>query len=307
MMWMDALAGFLALLCAVLWLRHVRVKKDVAKTIQAAKGIRAGNWNMRCRLGTTRKDMLELGGEMNRLADFFQASIERTQLLEEDRKRMISNISHDLRTPLTSLLGYIEALRQDESLTEKERAAFLGIASEKGAALLKRMQAFFDLSRLEETEDVELQKVDVAELARTVLLDFYPEFTESGITPTASIPESPMYVQGNADCLRRILNNLISNALRYGGDGKEIGIAVRKDAKKGFVDVWDHGKGISPENLPHIFERLYTAEASRNAALRGTGLGLTIAKNLIQKQGGNITVESIPNEKTIFSFWLPLA
>ncbi|MFT8889187.1 MAG: HAMP domain-containing sensor histidine kinase [Ethanoligenens sp.] len=272
-----------------------------------AKDMRAGNFNLRYRVRTTRADIVSFSGELNRLTDCFQELLERTHFLEEDRKRMISNISHDLRTPLTSLLGYIEALREDETLTEKERENFLRIAAEKGAALQKLIQEFFELARLEETEEIELGQIDLAELARTTLLDFYPEFTQASITPATSIPENPILVKGNLDYSRRILNNLISNALHYGADGKTIGITIRLDAKIAFVDVWDNGKGISPEDLPHIFERLYTAETSRNTALRGTGLGLTIAKKLIEKQGGQISAESIPGERTVFSFWLPLA
>jgi len=267
--------------------------------------MRAGNFNLRYRLQTTRKDMLELGAEMNRLADFFQAALERTKFLEEERRRMISNISHDLRTPLTSLLGYVEALRNDETLTEKEKRDFLRIAAEKGDDLLGLIQEFFELARLEEEHDeIVLQKIDLAELARVVLLDFYPDFTKLSITPSVSIPDRPVYVKANMDYIRRVLNNLISNALRYGQDGKEIGITVRVNSRQAFVDVWDKGKGIPQKDLPHIFERLYTAEASRNPTLRGSGLGLTIAKNLIEKQGGQISAESIPGEKTVFSFCL---
>lgn len=259
---------------------------------------------MRYRLRTTSKDMLELGGEMNRLADTFQASLERTKFLEEERSRMISNISHDLRTPLTSLLGYIEALRNDETLTEKEKKDFMDIAAEKGEDLLRLIHEFFELARLEESDEIVLQKIDLTEAARVVLLGFYPEFTSLSITPLISIPDKPVFVNANKDYIQRVLNNLISNALRYGHDGKEIGITVRIKAELAYVDVWDKGKGISPKDLPHIFERLYTAETSRNPTLRGSGLGLTIVKNLIEKQGGKILAESTPGEKTVFSFCL---
>ncbi len=304
-MWMYIFMIFLVLICTFLLFYHYHLSKDVKKIIQTTKNMRAGNFNLRYRLRTTRKDMLELGGEMNRLADAFQAALERTKFLEEERSRMISNISHDLRTPLASLLGYIEALRNDETLTEKESKNFLRIADEKGNDLLGLIQEFFEMARLEEERDeIVLQKIDLTELARVVMLDFYPDFTKLSITPSVSIPDQPVYVNANKDYLRRVLNNLISNALRYGQDGKEIGITVRVEAEQAYVDVWDKGKGISQKDLPHIFERLYTAETSRNPTLRGSGLGLTIARNLIEKQGGQILAESVPGEKTIFSFCL---
>ncbi len=306
-MWIYIFLILSVMICMMLLFYHYHLLKDVKKIIQTAKDMRAGNFNLRFRLRTTRKDMLELGGEMNRLADTFQASLERTKFLEEERSRMISNISHDLRTPLTSLLGYIDALRNDETLTGKEKIDFLRIAAEKGNDLLGLIHEFFELARLEEENDeIVLQKIDLTEVARVVLLDFYPDFTKLSITPSISIPDLPVYVNANKDYIQRVLNNLISNALRYGQDGKEIGITVRMIAELAFVDVWDKGKGISQKDLPHIFERLYTADTSRNPTLRGSGLGLTIAKNLIEKQGGKILVESIPGEKTVFSFCLPM-
>lgn len=306
-MWIYILVALLSLICVVLLLRDYHLRKDVSKIIQVARDLRSGNFNMRFRLRTTRKDMLELGGEMNHLTDFFQTALERMDFLEGERRRMISNISHDLRTPLTSLLGYVEALQKDEMLTDKEKSDFLKITANKGNNLLELTEDFFELARLEEENDkAVLQKIDITELVRTVLLDFYPDFTRHSITPDISIPDSPIYVSANKDYLRRVLNNLISNALRYGIDSKKIGITVYKDDKQAVVEVWDNGKGISQRDLPHIFERLYTAEASRNSDLRGTGLGLTIAKNLIEKQGGQISAESIPGEKTVFAFQLPI-
>jgi signal transduction histidine kinase len=304
-MWLYIILVLLAMLCGMLLLYHSHLSRDVKKIMRTAKDMRAGNFNLRFRLQTTRKDMMNLGAEMNRLADFFQAALERTRFLEEERNRMISNISHDLRTPLTSLLGYIDALENDETLTEKDKKEFLRIAAEKGNDLLKLIQEFFELARLEEEDDeIVLQKIDLAELAREALLAFYPDFTRLSITPSVSIPDRPVYVNANTDYLRRVLNNLISNALRYGQDGKEIGITVRLKEDRAFVDVWDKGKGIPQKDLPHIFERLYTAEASRNPALQGTGLGLTIAKSLIERQGGRISAKSAPGGKTVFSFCL---
>lgn len=304
-MWIYILAGLLLLICIYLSAQHIHLKKDIVKIHDTAKDMRTGNFNLRYRIRTTRADIFSLCGELNGLTGCFQAVMERTRFLEDDRKRMISNISHDLRTPLTAMLGYIEALRKDESLTEKEQEDFLRIAAEKGATLQRLIQEFFEMARLDEIEDIDISQIDLAELTRTTILGFYPEFAAADIIPITAIPEHPVYIYGNEDYLRRVLNNLISNALRYGADGQEIGLTVHTDEQTAFVEVWDNGKGISPEDLPHIFERLYTIETSRNTALRGTGLGLTIAKSLIEKQGGKIIAESIPYEKTLFTIALP--
>lgn len=282
---------------------YLRLLREMKKITRTTIEVRNGNLNARYRLHTNDKSLVELGGELNRLVDYFQHAFERTRFLEEERKRMIANISHDLRTPLTSLLGYMEALQQDTTLSDEEKASFLRIAVSKGDDLLTLLQDFFELARLETDDSTpDWQKVNLTELVPEILLNFYPEFVKTDLTPVIEIPEAPLYVRGDKAMLRRILNNLLSNSLRYGADGGEIGIAIREQSSYVWVDVWDRGKGIEARDLPHIFERLYTGEASRNASLRGTGLGLTIVKNLVEKLGGQITVASTPNEKTVFSF-----
>jgi two-component system, OmpR family, phosphate regulon sensor histidine kinase PhoR len=297
----------LALIFLILFLllQHLHLLHEVKKISRITREIQTGNLNLRYRLRTSQKDMEDLGGELNRLVDYFQNGLDRIKFLEEERKQMIANISHDLRTPLTSLLGYMEALKHDSTLTAEEKEDFLRIAGDKGNALLVLLQDFFELAKLEADDfELKLRKVDLVEIVPEVLLGFYPDFVKAAIIPVTKIPDEPLYVKGDEVCLRRILNNLLSNALRYGQDGKEIGIAFREEASLVWVEVWDRGKGISAEDLPQVFERLYTGEASRNTSLQGTGLGLTITKNLVEKQGGRIMVTSTPNEKTVFSFCL---
>lgn len=304
-MLVPVLTAALLLLCLLLLLQRFRRRSDVDKLTRTTMEIRSGNLNMRYRLRTNRKDMEKLAGELNRLADYFQNAYERTRFLEEERKRMIADISHDLRTPLTSLLGYLEALRNDAALTPEERSAFLRVASDKGDALLERLRSFFELARLESDDSLpELQSINLTDFIPDVLLGLYPEFAKAEIAPVIEIPDAPLYARGHAPSLERILNNLLSNALRYGRDGKEIGVRLREEEDLVWVDVWDRGQGIPEKDLPRIFERLYTGDASRNADLRGTGLGLTIAKNLVERQGGRIMASSEPREKTVFSFSL---
>ncbi|MCH5584425.1 HAMP domain-containing histidine kinase [Shimazuella sp. AN120528] len=297
----------LALLCFILFLlhRHFQLIREIKKISKITREIQTGNLNLRYRLRTSHKNMEDMGGELNRLIDYFQNGFERITFLEEERKRMIANISHDLRTPLTSLLGYMEALKHDSTLTVREREDFFRITTEKGNALLVLLQDFFELAKLEADDfELKLEKINLVKIVPEIILSFYPDFVKAEITPTIKLPETPLYVQVDKVCLRRILNNLLSNSLRYGTDGKEIGIALREEESLVWVDVWDRGKGIPAQDIPHIFDRLYTGEASRNSSLQGTGLGLTITKNLVEKQGGRITVTSTPNKKTIFSFCL---
>ncbi|MFK7693142.1 sensor histidine kinase [Paenibacillus sp. HJGM_3] len=294
----------LALVLVTLFLlfQYRRVLNEVKRMTRTTEAIRQGNLNLRYRLRVSQKSVQDLGGELNRLIDHVQAGRERTRFLEDERKRMIANISHDLRTPLTSLLGYIEALQQDATLTAEEKDNFIKIAAGKGNTLLERLQEFFELARLEaEDTPPELHKINLNDVVQEVLVGFYPDFQKISVAPTVQLPASPPYVRGDRIFLRRVFENLLSNALRYGREGGEIGIEVREDPDSVRVEIWDRGQGISSQDLPHVFDRFYTGEASRNAALRGTGLGLTIAKSLVEKQGGRIAVSSKPGEKTVFS------
>ncbi|CAI6084244.1 sensor histidine kinase [Cohnella sp. JJ-181] len=305
MTWSAILGAVLLLACCYLGLRQRRLLRELRTIRRTTEEIRAGNLNLRYRLHAPHPAVEDLSGELNRLIDYFQQTTERTQILEDERKRMIANLSHDLRTPLTSLLGYVEALRSDPSLTEDERRGFLGIAADKGGALLERLQSFFELARLEADDaPSELRRLNLTDTVQEVLLGFYPDFQKAGIEPAVRFPDGPLFAMADRGALRRILENLMSNALRYGRDGGEIGVAVREEAEFAWVDVWDRGRGIPAADMPRVFERFYTGEDSRNASLRGTGLGLAIARNLTDKQGGRIEVSSEPGEKTVFSFSL---
>ncbi len=304
-MWSQIIVIVLILFCLFLFLQQRRLLHELNRITRTTEEIRAGNFNLRYRLRVSRKPVEDLGGELNRLIDYFQKTFDRTQFLEEERKQMIASISHDLRTPLTSLLGYMEALRSDATLTVEERNNFIRIAADKGNTLLERLQEFFELAKLEADDlPIDLHPINLRDIVQEVLLGFYPDFQKAALTPTVRIPDHPLNVMGDRLHLRRVLENLLSNALRYGREGREIGIGVREETDFVWVDIWDRGKGISPQDLPRVFERFYTGEASRNASLRGTGLGLTITKNLVEKQGGQISVSSKPDEKTVFSFSL---
>ena len=133
------------------------------------------------------------------------------------------------------------------------------------------------------------------------MLSFYEILLQREFEVALSIPKTPVYVQGNADALQRIFSNLISNVMRYGADGKYLGVFVREEKDSVYVDVVDRGKGIGPEFAASVFDRLYTMEDSRNREIQGNGLGLTIAKNLAERMGGGISLESVPHVRTAFT------
>lgn len=293
---------------SLLGYRQWHMKRQLALMTARVEEISAGAINQRVRLPSSSSVLVELGGSINRLIDDLQQNMEKLNLLESERKKMITHLSHDLRTPLTAIMGYVEVMQRDQTLTEDVRQQYFRIIAAKGNKLDALVRDFFELSKLEADEDApEPEKLNIVEKIQESVLSFYQQFQLAGLTPQLEFPERHVYVWGNRQSIERIMNNLLSNALRYGSNGETIGIRVREAEARVWVDVWDCGQGISENDLPHVFERLYTGKASRNASQQGNGLGLTIVKKLVEKQRGEIQASSIPNERTEFSFYLPRA
>lgn len=267
--------------------------------------IRSSGFSRRIHIGNRYKSLGKLSTELNMLMDRFQSTLEEKQKLEISHKQLISNISHDIRTPLTSLLGFVEVLQNSNTLSREDQKDYLSIIHWKGLFLYKMIQDFFEFSKLEaEDTEILMEKVDLADKAKEVLAAFYQDFVTNGITPEIKLPDHAVYVRGNSAGLERVLQNLVSNALKYGKDGGVIGVTLREETDRVWMDIWDKGKGIPENDLPLLFNRLYTVEASRNEKMRGSGLGLAIAKQLVEKQNGEIAVSSSPGIRTVFSFYL---
>ena len=247
---------------------------------------------------TENKDLMELAAQINALLEKYlkiKADYRRSEITS---KKMLSNISHDIKTPMTVILGYLEIMQLSETLSDE----MLKKVERKAQSVMELINQFFTLSKIESGDmDIELSRVDICEICRESVLDFYELLSNKKLYVKVDMPETPIYIQGNKEALQRILFNLISNVIRYGADGKYLGISLRDDDRNVYVDVTDKGKGIDKAFADSIFDRLFTMEDSRNRNIQGNGLGLTIAQNLAQRLGGTITLESIPHVKTTFT------
>lgn len=244
--------------------------------------------------------LMDLGAQINRLLierQKINANFKREQI---SSRKMLANISHDIKTPLTVILGYLEIMRlnhTDDEMLEK--------VEEKARQVMNLINQFFTLAKLESGDtDVKLCKINISEVCRENILGFYDILLQKEFKVDLDIPDTPVFVQGDKDALQRIFYNLLSNVIRYGSDGKYLGIFVRQDESSVYIDVVDKGKGIEREFTSNVFDRLYTMEDSRNREIQGNGLGLTIAKNLAERLGGDIDLTSIPNIKTTFTLKL---
>lgn len=247
---------------------------------------------------TENKDLMELAAQINALLEKYLKTKADYRRSEITSKKMLSNISHDIKTPMTVILGYLEIMQLSETLSDE----MLKKVERKAQSVMELINQFFTLSKIESGDmDIELYRVDICEICRESVLDFYELLSNKKFYVKVDMPETPIYIQGNKEALQRILFNLISNVIRYGADGKYLGISLRDDDRNVYVDVTDKGKGIDKAFADSIFDRLFTMEDSRNRNIQGNGLGLTIAQNLAQRLGGTITLESIPHEKTTFT------
>ncbi|NME06043.1 sensor histidine kinase [Psychrobacillus sp. BL-248-WT-3] len=251
---------------------------------------------------TEHDELRQLLNTINELLDEKQKILATHTRLEESMRKMLSNVSHDLKTPLTVILGYIEMLEIAPSLQEEERQQLVVKLHTKTNEVLKIIHTFFDLAKIEAgDQQYPLSKVNINEICRKNILSFYDLITAKNMHVEIEIPENNLYAFGNEEAIDRVLNNLLSNALTYGADGKNIGLALRYDESYIYMDIWDKGKGIEEYHIDRVFERTYTMDDSRNKHFQGSGLGLTITKRLLEIMGGSIHLSSIPHEKTIFT------
>ncbi len=246
---------------------------------------------------TDDKILMDLCGQINLLLLDRQKMKANFRKQEIASKKMLANISHDIKTPLTVILGYLEIMRlgnyEDEALQKVEA---------KAKQVMELIDEFFTLAKLEAGDkNIEMAKININELCRENVLGFYELLLQKDFEVEISIPEQTIFVLGDKEAINRILCNLLSNAIRYGSDGKYIGFFLREENDFVCIDVVDKGKGIEKQFAASVFERLYTMEDSRNRSIQGNGLGLTIAKNLANQMGGDVLLESEPGERTMFT------
>jgi signal transduction histidine kinase len=248
----------------------------------------------------------ELLRVVNALLDRARQSAADYTRMERAMRRMLSNVSHDLKTPLTVIMGYAEVLDRNSDLSEDERRRMLSQVYKKTIQVQELINAFFDLSKLESDDyDIPLSIVDVCEVCRQRILVYFDLLSERDIKVDLLLPEEPIWVYANEEALSRILDNLLSNAIRYGSDGGYLGLSLTPVKEEVRIDVIDRGRGIREADQTRIFERMYTVDDSRNRSIQGSGLGLAITKRLIERLGGRISLVSIPNQRTCFTVTLP--
>lgn len=251
-------------------------------------------------------EMGELASNLNKMSEQLKTSIEDERRAERTKSELITNVSHDLRTPLTSIAGYLGLIEQDRYRDEVELRQYVHIAYEKSKRLQALIDDLFEYTRLTGGGlSLKKSELDLVEMIGQLTAQFQYEMRQAGMEIRLSFPKHKVMLQADGDKLARVLDNLLANAVNYGKDGVYIDVAVRIHGKEAIAEVINYGYPIPPQDLPHIFDRFYRVEKSRSEDTGGSGLGLAIAKQIIELHGGSIRAES-DRSRTVFEIKLPL-
>ncbi|MCR5482146.1 MAG: HAMP domain-containing histidine kinase [Clostridia bacterium] len=249
----------------------------------------------------------ELKGVENEMNLLRQQALRNAFLAREAEQRkndLIVYLAHDLKTPLTSVIGYLELLCDEPDISAEVRAKYTGIALDKAQRLEDLINEFFDITRFNLTTLVmETEHLNLSRMLEQITWEFKPVFSEKNLSWKLSI-EPGVEIVCDPDKLERVLDNLIRNAAGYSYPGTEVSLTMRCDGDNVFIQVSNHGKTIPPEKLAKIFEQFYRIDSSRDSKTGGAGLGLAIAKEIVELHGGTICAES-HDEQIRFSLTLP--
>lgn len=277
-MWIALLLS-LIVLAAVLLLRYRRGRAltQAARQLQEARSLPG----KRLRLSAPDQPVEELLSQINGLLEDRENETRQLREREESLRRQIANVSHDLRTPLTSILGYLQLLESDD-LDHDQRARYLQVVEGRARVLQELITAFYDLSRIEGGEyPLEIQPVDLRRRLEPLLASFYDDFQQAGFQVEVSLEDDLPPVPADPGGVTRILTNLLNNALKHGSQSLSIRLAREGDCLvTAFSNDAPH---LTQEDLPRVFERFYTGDQMRTG--QNTGLGLAIVKALAQRMG----------------------
>ncbi|MGG1550489.1 sensor histidine kinase [Paenibacillus ferrarius] len=268
--------------------------KPIQRMSRTAEALAMGDFGDRVPV-RGKDEIASLAGSLNRMAG-------KLQKVEESRKQFLSEISHELRTPLTTIRASLQGI-VDGVVEPQDAKEYIDVSLQETLRLSRLVEDLLELSSFEEKKvKLHLEEVDVPELAGLVVTQLTMKAKAKGIELHAASDGAYMAL-ADRDRLRQVLINLLDNAINHIPEGSHAGIRIRVLRQERWIEVWDNGPGIPAEKLPHLFDRFYKADESRNRT--GAGLGLTICKHIVDAHGGSIQVESEPQAGTIFKIFLP--
>lgn len=289
--------GVLALTFIALYVMTYRMVRPLRQMAEATRRFSVGDFSYRLPV-SGRDEVAELAASLNNMAVSLSS-------VEEMRRSFVANVSHELKTPMTTIAGFIDGIL-DGTIPEEKRSYYLKIVSDEVKRLSRLVKSMLDLSRIDSGQ-MKLNPVrfDLTEVACNALLSFEQRIDEKSIAITGLEDCPRMEVTGDYDLIGQVVYNLLDNAIKFTNEDGTIRINIEKRDNRTYYSVRNSGAGIAAQEMPHIFERFYKSDKSRSLDKNGVGLGLYIVKSVINLHKGEIVVRSTEGEYCEFEFWLP--
>ena len=302
---LGLVAGFGALKWLTRRVKQISFSVEGFKNSEFRTPIKLRNWQSE----SSGDEIDKMGATIEQMSQVIVGQVQQLRQADVTRRELMANISHDLRTPLTSMRGYLETLQiKKNTLTDAEQDKYIDLTIKHSERLSALITDLFELAMLESPDSrAQIEHFSLAELTHDVIQKFEYKTAQKKLQVRCEIPEHAPFARGDIAMIERVLENLIENAIKFSHDGGTLTICVTHDGGELEVKVVDTGIGIAEEELPNVFQRFYCVDGARSDRAKSSGLGLAIAHRILQLHGSDIQVDSIPGKGSSFFFSLPIA
>lgn len=299
-MFMEELIVIVLIIISIIFITlYLSLRKNVSSIAERLNIINSTKTNSKILISSGDKLIKKLTLSINESLETKGQTEAQYKRMDMELRQAIANISHDLRTPLTSIMGYIQLI-EDETLSEIEKKQYIDIVKNRSKSLQLLISGFYDLSRLEANEyKFELKTLSLYNIICDITASYYNDFLNSGIEPKISLEENIKQIIGDETAVRRIFSNLIQNMLRYGG--KNVSISLKQHDEYITTVFRNDAPDLKEEAVPRLFERFFTGDQTRTG--KSTGLGLAITKQLVEQMGNSISAKLEDGELSIEIRW----
>lgn len=281
-----------------------RIKKPLRVLHLGLNRMMEGHYNTRIAL-YAETEFLRIGNSFNYMADVIEKTTEEKRQAEMSKQRLMVDLSHDLKTPITSIQGYAQALVEGRVTDPERQTKYLNYIYTKSVQVTKLIQHMLDLLKLESPDFIlRIERLELGDQLREIIADTYGEIEQKEFDLQLQMPEEEVYARYDPELFARVINNLIANALAYNPEGTRIRVTVIPEETEVIIEIADNGVGIPKELWSTIFDPFVRGDEARTAS-GGTGLGLSIAKKNTEKMGGSLGLESREGEPTVFIIRIP--
>lgn len=285
-----------------IFLMFIGVRKKILYITRISASLdKIGKGDLTYKVEVSGKDELaQVASEINNMEKALSNKIDRERNLEKQKRELITNISHDLKTPLTIIIGYLDIIRTNKFKSEKDRDDYTEITYSKAISLQKMVLRLFDLVKLDDKETTLIKrKVNINKLIKQVILDYSPLAEEKGIVVDAVYPKENINLNVDLDKICRVFNNLMDNAIKYSPQNGVIGVTLESDEVGAKIVFKNTCKNLNEEDIKQLFDRFYRGDKARNSSVEGSGIGLSIVKYIIELHDSKIWAE-LKNDELYF-------